>query len=280
MIGLKSIEFKKYSILPGFGLTLGFTVAYISLLVLIPLSMVFFNTANIGWQEFIKVATEPRVLDSFRVSFLSAFIASFTNVIFGFLLAWVLVRYEFPGKKIVDALIDLPFALPTAVAGITLATLYAEEGWIGKYLYIFGIKVSFTFLGIVVALIFVGFPFVIRTVQPVLISLDKELEEAAASLGATRFQTFTKVIIPEVLPALITGFSLAFSRTLGEYGSVIFIAGNMPLKTEISPLIIMTKLEQYDYAGATAVAAIMLVISFILLFIINFAQWKISTKHS
>nr|WP_275450173.1 sulfate ABC transporter permease subunit CysT [Gottschalkia acidurici] len=276
----KISKVKKYSIIPGFGLTLGFTVLYISFLVLIPISMVFLNTANMGWEKFIQVATEPRVLDSFRVSFGAAFIASLVNVVFGFLLAWVLVRYDFPGKQIIDALVDLPFALPTAVAGITLATLYAEEGWIGKYLSLFGIKVSFTFLGIVVALIFVGFPFIIRTVQPVLINLDKELEEAAASLGATRFQTFTKVIIPEVLPALITGFSLAFSRTLGEYGSVIFIAGNMPMKTEISPLIIMTKLEQYDYTGATAVAAIMLVISFILLLIINFIQWKVATKHT
>ncbi|KNF08316.1 sulfate transport system permease protein CysT [Gottschalkia purinilytica] len=277
---VKSLKIKEYSIIPGFGLTTGFTILYISFLILIPLSMVFINSSNMGWDNFWKVVTEERVLASFKITFGAAFIATLINTIFGLLLAWTLVRYDFVGRKIIDAIIDLPFALPTAVAGITLTTLYSQEGWIGKYLNLLGIKVSFSFLGIVVALSFVGFPFVVRTVQPVLLNLDKEFEEAASTLGATRIQTFIKVIFPEMLPALLTGFSLAFSRTLGEYGSVVFISGNMPMKTEISPLIIMTKLEQYDYSGATAVAAVMLIISFIMLFIINLFQWWNATRHN
>lgn len=278
-LSLKSLKIKQYSIIPGFGLTTGFTLFYIGLLVLIPLSMVFLNSSTMGWHSFWEAVTEERVLSSFKVTFASSFIAAGLNTLFGLLLAWVLVRYDFPARKIIDALVDLPFALPTAVAGITLTTLYAEQGWIGKYLAIFGIKVSFTFWGIVVALSFIGFPFVVRTVQPVLLNLSREIEEAAASLGANRLQTFIKVILPELMPSLLTGFSLALARALGEYGSVVFISGNMPLKTEVAPLIIMTKLEQYDYAGATAVAAVMLIISFIMLLIINFFQWWNSARY-
>jgi len=279
-LSVKSLKMKQYSIIPGFGLTLGLTIFYIGFLVLLPLSMVFFKTAGIGWQRFGEIVTDPRVVASFQVTFGASFIAAGINVVFGLLLAWVLVKYDFPGRKIVDALVDLPFALPTAVAGITLTTLYAEQGWIGAYLAFLGIKVSYTFLGIIVALSFISFPFVIRTIQPVLQDLSKEIEEAAASLGATPWQTFTKVIFPEILPALLTGFSLALARALGEYGSVVFISGNMPMKTEIVPLIIITKLEQYDYAGATAVAAVMLIVSFIMLLIINFLQGWRAARHT
>jgi len=235
--------------------------------------MVFLNTAKIGFKEFWEIASSERVLASLKISFSTSFLAAVINVVFGLLLAWVLERYDFWGKKLIDGLIDLPFALPTAVAGISLTTLYSKNGWIGKLFAPFGIKISYTPLGIVVALVFIGFPFVVRTVQPVLESIDFEVEEAAACLGATRFQTFFRVILPELLPALITGFALAFSRSLGEYGSVVFISGNMPMKTEITPLLIRTKLEQYDYAGGTAVAAVMLIISFLLLLMINAFQW-------
>lgn len=266
-------RFKQYSILPGFNLALGFTLLYLSLIVLIPLSAVFIRTAELTWPEFWSIVTTPRVLASYRLTFGASFAAATINAFFGLLVAWVLVRYHFPGKKIVDALVDLPFALPTAVAGIALTALYAGNGWIGQFLEPLGIKVAFTPLGIFVALTFIGLPFVVRTVQPVLEDIEAELEEAAATLGANRWQTFTRVIFPALYPALMTGFALAFARAIGEYGSVIFIAGNMPMISEITPLLIITKLEQYDYAGATALSVVMLVISFILLLIINLLQW-------
>ncbi len=265
--------FKQHSILPGFNLALGFTLLYLSLIVLIPLSAAFIRTAELTWPEFWSVVTTPRVIASYRLTFGASFAAAVVNAVFGLLVAWVLVRYHFPGKKIVDALVDLPFALPTAVAGIALTALYAGNGWIGQFLEPLGIKVAFTPLGIFVALTFIGLPFVVRTVQPVLEDIEAELEEAAATLGANRWQTFTKVIFPILFPALMTGFALAFARAIGEYGSVIFIAGNMPMVSEITPLLIITKLEQYDYAGATALSVVMLVISFILLLIINLLQW-------
>ncbi|MBV6447317.1 sulfate ABC transporter permease subunit CysT [Nitrosomonas sp.] len=265
--------FKQYSILPGFNLALGFTLLYLSLIVLIPLSAAFIRTAELTWPEFWTIITTPRVLASYRLTFGASFAAALVNAAFGLLVAWVLVRYDFPGKKILDALVDLPFALPTAVAGISLTALYAGNGWIGQFLEPMGIKVAFTPLGIFVALTFIGLPFVVRTVQPVLEDIEAELEEAAATLGANRWQTFTRVIFPVLFPALITGFALAFARAVGEYGSVIFIAGNMPMISEITPLLIITKLEQYDYAGATALSVVMLVISFILLLIINLLQW-------
>ncbi|SFJ05499.1 MULTISPECIES: sulfate ABC transporter permease subunit CysT [unclassified Bacillus (in: firmicutes)] len=259
-------------ILPGFGLSFGFTMLYVSLFVLIPLSIVFIQTSQLGWSKFFQVITSERVLHSYQISFTTSLAAALVNVCFGLLISWVLVRYSFPGKQLLDGLIDLPFALPTAVAGITLTTLYSQNGWIGKIFDVFHIKIAFTPLGIIVALTFIGLPFVVRMVQPVLQNMEKEVEEAAASLGASRLQVFWKVVFPEILPALLAGFSLAFSRALGEYGSVVFIAGNMPLKTEIAPLMIMTKLEQYDYAGATAVAAVMLVVSLFFLFTINLIQ--------
>lgn len=259
-------------VLPGFGLTLGYSVVYLSLLVLIPLAGLFIKTAGMTWEEFSTIIFSPRVLAAYKISFGTAFIAAAINAFFGFLVAWVLVRYSFPGRRIVDALVDLPFALPTAVAGIALTALYAGNGWFGSILEPHGIQVAFTPTGIVVALTFIGLPFVVRTVQPVLADLETELEEAAASLGASRWQTFVAVIWPAVLPALITGFALAFARAIGEYGSVIFIAGNMPMVSEIAPLLIVTQLEQYNYAGATAIAAVMLVISFVLLLLINSLQ--------
>ncbi|MFP3919489.1 sulfate ABC transporter permease subunit CysT [Lysinibacillus telephonicus] len=268
---------KKNSIIPGFPLTLGYTMLYLSIIVLLPLSMVFFNTVSMSWSEFYETVSHPRAVASYKLSLGTAAAAGVINVIFGTIIAWVLVRYQFPGKRIVDGLVDLPFALPTAVAGIALTTLYAPNGWIGQF---FDFKISFTPLGIIIALTFIGLPFVVRTVQPVLQNLSSEVEEASASLGASRFQTFTKVIFPELLPAIITGFSLAFARALGEYGSVVFIAGNMPMKTEITPFIIMTKLEQYDYVGATAIATVMLVTSFVLLFIINLIQWVTNKKFN
>ncbi len=264
---------KHRKVLPGFGIAMGFTLLYLSLIVLIPLSGTFLKTATLSWAQFWSIVTEPRVLASYRLSFGASLIGAMINAVFGLLAAWVLVRYRFPGKRIVDALVDLPFALPTAVAGITLTTIFASNGWIGQYLEPLGIKVAFTPLGVVIALTFIGLPFVVRTVQPVLQDLDAEIEEAAASLGADRWQTFTRVILPVVLPALLTGFTLAFARALGEYGSVVFISGNMPMRTEITTLLIITKLEQYDYAGATAIAVVMLVSSFVLLLTINLLQW-------
>jgi sulfate/thiosulfate transport system permease protein len=260
-------------VLPGFGLSLGITCTYLSLIVLLPLATIFTRTTDLSWAAFWSTVTNPRVLASYRVTFGASFIAALVNTVFGLLVAWVLVRYRFPGRRLVDALVDLPFALPTAVAGIALTTLYASNGWVGQYLEPLGIKVAYTWIGITVALIFIGLPFVVRTVQPVLDDLEVEVEEAAASLGARRWQTFSRVVFPTVAPALLTGFALAFARAIGEYGSVVFISGNMPMKTEIVPLLIITKLEQYDYPGATAVAVVMLVASFLLLLTINLLQW-------
>ena len=259
-------------VLPGFGLSLGFTLAYLSLIVLIPLSAVFIKSLGIGWDGLWEILSSERILKSLQLSFSAALIAAFINVVFGLLLAWCLVRYSFPGKRIVDALVDLPFALPTAVAGIALTSLYAPTGWIGQYLEPLGIQVAYTPIGITLALIFIGIPFVVRTVQPVLSDLETELEEAASALGANRLQIVTKVIFPILFPALITGFALAFAREVGEYGSVIFIAGNQPFKTEIAPLMIISRLEEYDYAGATTIAVVMLVLSFAILFLINLLQ--------
>ena len=266
-------QFKAHSVLPGFNLALGYTLLYLSLIVLIPLSALFFKTATMGWGGFYDLATGDRVLASLRVTFFASFAAAVLNAFFGLIVAWVLVRYTFPGKRVVDALVDLPFALPTAVAGITLATIYAPNGWLGHYFAAYDIKVAYTPLGIVVALTFIGLPFVVRSVQPVLADVEAEVEEAAASLGAERLAVFRRVIFPAIYPALLTGFALAFARAIGEYGSVIFIAGNMPYISEIAPLLIVSKLEQYDYAGATAIAVLMLLISFVLLFAINGLQW-------
>jgi sulfate/thiosulfate transport system permease protein len=260
-------------VLPGFGLSLGITCTYLSLLVLLPLATIVVRTSDLSWSAFWGTISNPRVVASYRVTFGASLVAALVNTVFGLLVAWVLVRYRFPGRRLVDAMVDLPFALPTAVAGIALTTLYAGNGWVGSLLEPFGIKVSYTWLGITVALIFIGLPFVVRTVQPVLDDLEIEVEEAAASLGAQRWQTFTRVVFPTVAPALLTGFALAFARAVGEYGSVVFISGNMPMKTEIVPLLIITKLEQYDYAGATAVALVMLIASFVLLLGINLLQW-------
>jgi sulfate transport system permease protein len=266
------IVLKHPSVLPGFGLTLGFTLLYLSLIVLIPLSALFIKTATMDWPTFWQTIVDPRVVTSYQLSFGASLVAAASNACFGFLVAWTLVRYTFPGKRLVDAMVDLPFALPTAVSGIALTALYAPNGWIGQYLQPLGIKTAFSPLGVMIALTFIGLPFVVRTLQPALEDLSAETEEAAASLGATRLQTFRRVILPTVLPALLTGFALAFARALGEYGSVVFISGNMPLKTEIVPLIIVTKLEQYDYTGATAVAVVTLLASFAILLGINALQ--------
>jgi sulfate transport system permease protein len=262
-------------VLPGFNITLGYTLLYLSLIVLIPLSALVFKTFTLSWEQFWAAVSSPRVLASYRLTFGASLIAAGVNVVFGLLVAWVLVRYKFPGKKIVDALVDLPFALPTAVAGISLTALLAGNGWVGQFFEPYGIQLAFNPNGVVIALIFIGLPFVVRTVQPVLEDTEKELEEAATSLGATRWQIFRHVILPSIAPALLTGFAMAFARAIGEYGSVIFIAGNMPMISEITPLIIIGKLEQYDYAGATAVATVLLLFSFILLLIINGLQaWQ------
>lgn len=278
-LAVKPLKFRQQSVIPGFGLTMGVTLFYITLLVMIPVSMVFINSSSLGLRSFWEIATSERVLASLKISFGTSFLAALVNAVFGLLLAWVLERYTFPGKKIIDGLIDLPFALPTAVAGISLTTLYSPNGWIGRLFEPLGVKISYTPLGITIALVFISFPFVVRTVQPVLHGIDTEVEEAAACLGASRFQAFRKIIIPELLPALITGFALSFARALGEYGSVVFISGNMPMRTEITPLLIRTKLEQYDYAGGTAVAAIMLIISFLMLLVINLFQLWASNRH-
>jgi len=266
-------------ILPGFGLTMGFTLVYLSLIVLIPLSGVFFKTAALTWGQFWSTVTAPRVLAAYRLSFGASLIGASINAVCGLLVAWVLVRYRFPGRRLVDAMIDLPFALPTAVAGIALTAVYSAHGWIGRWLDPLGIRVAFTPLGVVTALTFIGLPFVVRTVQPVLEEMEAELEEAAASLGATRWQTVTRVVLPPLWPALVTGFTLAFARAVGEYGSVIFIAGNMPMVSEIAPLLIITKLEQFDYAGATAIAVVMLGVSFALLLMINLLQYWTRQKR-
>ena len=263
---------RRNTVLPGFRLTLGFTIFYLCLIVLIPLMTLPLKTASLSWQQIWNTISDPRVVASYKLSVGAALAAAAVNGVFGLLVAWVLARYTFPGRRVIDALIDLPFALPTAVAGITLTTLYAPNGWLGKPLARYGIKVAFTPLGIVVALIFIGLPFVVRTLQPVIEDLDAEIEEAATSLGANRTQVVTRIILPYLYPAWLTGFALAFARAVGEYGSVVFIAGNMPMRTEISPLLIMTKLEQYDYAGATAIAIVMLLISFALLLTVNALQ--------
>jgi sulfate/thiosulfate transport system permease protein len=271
---------KQRSILPGFGLSMGFAIMYLSLIVLIPLSAILFKTMGMTWGDFWATVTDSRVVASYKLSIGASLAGALINTVFGFIVAWVLVRYTFPGKRIIDALVDLPFALPTAVAGIALTQIYSVNGWIGKLAEPLGIKIAYTPLGIIIALTFIGLPFVVRTIQPILQELDREVEEAAVSLGARRLKTFIRVIFPELLPALITGTALAFARGLGEYGSVVFIAGNMPFKTEITPLLIMTKLEQFDYMGATAIALMMLIFSFIMLFIVNFLQWRSNRRVS
>jgi len=263
---------KRFGILPGFGLSLGFAITYLSLIVLIPLSAIFLKTATMDWPRFVATVTSARVMASYRLTFGASFAAALIDSVFGFIVAWVLARYRFPGKRIADAMVDLPFALPTAVAGISLTSLYAPEGWLGRYLYPYGIQVAFSRLGIIIALAFIGLPFVVRSVQPVIEELGSDVEEAASSLGASNWQTFSRVIFPTIFPALLTGFTLAFARGVGEYGSVIFISGNMPMRTEITPLLIVSKLEQYDYAGATAIASVLLVTSFALLVVINGLQ--------
>jgi sulfate transport system permease protein len=267
------MKWKRHSVIPGFGLTLGYTVFYLSLIVLIPLAALFVKAGSMGIGELWAAATNPRVMAAYRLSFGAAFAAATINAVFGFIVAWTLVRYTFPGKRLVDAMVDLPFALPTAVSGIALTALYSPGGWIGRWFAAVGIKTAFSPLAVVIALTFIGLPFVVRTLQPALEDLEGEVEEAAASLGATRLQTFVRIILPTLLPSLLTGFALAFARALGEYGSVVFISGNLPMKTEIVPLLIVTKLEQYDTQGATAIAVVMLVISFVLLLTINCLQW-------
>lgn len=260
------------SVLPGFGLSLGFTLTYLGLIVLLPLSAAFLRTAGMDWAAFVEAVASPRVVASYRLSFVASFLAALVNAVFGLLVAWVLVRYTFPGKRVVDALVDLPFALPTAVAGIALAAIYSPKGWVGQWFEPYGIKLAFSEIGVFIALTFIGLPFVVRTLQPVLEELEPEIEEASATLGANRWQTVTRVILPDLVPPLLTGFAMAFARALGEYGSVVFISGNMPMRTEITPLLIITKLEQYDYAGATAIAVVMLLASFALLLLINLLQ--------
>ncbi|URN94766.1 MAG: sulfate ABC transporter permease subunit CysT [Candidatus Pristimantibacillus lignocellulolyticus] len=278
LANLKRKRSTSRTIIPGFRLTLGISMFYLSIIVFIPLAIIFLKSFELTFEEFWAAVTNARVLASYRVSFVTALCAALINTFFGLIVAWVLVRYQFPGKKIIDALVDIPFALPTAVAGIALTAIYAKNGWIGSFLEPLGIKVAYAPLGIIVALTFIGIPFVVRTVQPVIEDLEKDMEEAAVMLGAYRLRTFFRIILPTLFPALLTGFTLAFARGIGEYGSVVFISGNMPLKTEISPLLIMTKLEQYDYAGATAIAAVMLVVSFILLFAINLLQWRMNRR--
>ncbi len=274
-----SIAIKKRSVLPGFGLSLGYTILYLSLIVLIPLSALFTRTTSMSWEKFWHTISEPRVVASYKLTFGASLIGAAINAVFGFIVAWTLVRYRFPGRRIFDALVDLPFALPTAVSGIALTTLYAPRGWIGRYLKPCGIEAAFTPLGVIIALTFIGLPFVVRTLQPAIEDLEPEVEQAAASLGASSFQTFRRVIFPAIFPSLLTGFALAFARALGEYGSVIFISGNMPMKTEITSLMIISKLEQYDYAGATAIAVVMLVASFLMLLSINAIQWWTSNRR-
>jgi sulfate transport system permease protein len=272
-------KLKSQRVLPGFGLSMGYTVIYLSLIVLIPLAALFIKATSISFIDFWNTVTDARVLASYKLTLYTSFIAAVMNVFIGTLIAWVLVKHDFFGKRIVDALVDLPFALPTAVAGIALTTIYSPNGWIGHYFDAVGIKIAYTPVGIMIALTFIGLPFVVRSVQPVLLDLDQQFEEAASTLGANSTQIFIKVILPAIFPAILTGFALAFARALGEYGSVVFISGNMPMKTEIVPLLIITKLEQYNYAGAAAIAAVMLTFSFILLFLINFWQWRTAKKH-
>ena len=271
---------RPHSVVPGFGLAIGFTLFYLSLIVLIPLGAVFLKTFTMSWEQFWGTVTGPRALASYRLSIGASLIGAAINTVMGLMVAWVLVRYDFPGKRVFDALVDLPFSLPTAVAGITLTAMFAGNGWVGGYLEPLGIKVAFTELGVVVALTFIGLPFVVRTVEPILQDLDPAIEEAAATLGAGRWQSWRRVILPELMPALLTGFALAFARAVGEYGSVVFISGNMPMRTEITPLLIVTKLGQFDYAGATALAVAMLSMSFVLLLFINLLQWWSRTRYA
>jgi sulfate transport system permease protein len=268
-----SFRFKQHSVLPGFGLTLGTTLAYLGIVVLLPLSLLVVNTMSLSASRFIETVTSPQVVASYKLTFGASLLAAITNAIFGFIVAWTLVRYEFPGKRLLDAVVDMPFAMPTAISGIALTAIYAPNGWIGCWFAKAGIKIAYTPTGVFIALVFIGLPFVVRTLQPTLEDLDIEVEEAAESLGATRFQTFWHVIFPSVLPSLATGFTLALARAIGEYGSVVFISGNLPMKTEITPLLIVTKLEAYDYPGATAIAVVMLLVSFVLMFLINISQW-------
>lgn len=270
---------REHSVIPGFGLTLGYTLAYLSIIVLVPLSALFIRAAGVPFDRFWELVTEKQVMASYKLTFGASFIGALINVVFGFITAWCLVRYRFPGRKLLDAVVDLPFALPTAVSGIALAAIYSKNGWIGQYLEPLGIKAAYSQLGVVIALTFIGLPFVVRTLQPALEELDGESEEAAASLGASRWQTFWRVILPTILPSLVTGFSLAFARAIGEYGSVVFISGNMPMKTEITSLLIITKLEQYDYAGASAIAVVMLLASFVILLGVNTLQWWVSRGY-
>ncbi|MDZ4184964.1 MAG: sulfate ABC transporter permease subunit CysT [Desulfuromonadales bacterium] len=276
---MSRFNFKQASVIPGFGLTLGYTVFYLCLIVLLPISALCLKTATLGWGEFWAIVSNPRVVASYRLTFGASLVGALINAFFGFIVAWTLVRYSFPGKKIIDALVDLPFALPTAVSGIALTAIYSSNGWVGRYLEPLGIKAAYTPLGVTIALTFIGLPFVVRTLQPALEELDPATEEAARSLGASRAQTFLRVILPAVFPALLTGFALSFARALGEYGSVVFISGNMPMFTEITPLLIIAKLEQYDYAGATAIATVMLLASFAILLVINFLQWYSSHRY-
>jgi sulfate transport system permease protein len=270
---------KKHSVLPGFGLTLGYTVLYLSLIVIVPLCALFLKSMTLTWEQFWAIVFDPRVVASYKLTFLTSLAAACVNAVFGFVVAWTLVRYEFPGRRFVDGLVDLPFALPTAVSGIVLTAVYSPTGWLGRYLEPLGIRAAYTPLGITIALVFIGLPFIVRMLQPALEDLDPEIEEAAESLGASRLQAFIRVILPALMPAMITGFALAFARALGEYGSVIFISGNMPMKTEITSLLIVTKLEQYDIAGATAIAVVMLVSSFVLLLGINALQWWSTRRY-
>jgi sulfate/thiosulfate transport system permease protein len=271
---------KRFNVLPGFGLTMGYTMLYLGAIVLIPIAVLFLRAFELSWEDFWRLATSPRALAAYRLTFGAAFVAALANAVFGSLLAWVLVRYDFLGKRLVDALIDFPFALPTAVAGLTLSNLFAAKGWLGQYLVPLGIKGSYTPLGVVIALTFVGLPFAVRTLQPVLDNIEREVEEAAATLGAGRLRTFCFILIPTLLPGIITGFALAFARAVGEYGSVVFISGNRPFETEIAPFLIVVRLEEYDYAGATAIAAVLLVISFVILAVINWIEaWASRLQH-
>jgi sulfate transport system permease protein len=272
---MKGPAFRQPSPLPGFGLTLGYTVLYLSLIVLLPLATLFAKAGGLTWGAFWEIASDPRAVASYRLTLGASLAAALVNAVFGFIVAWTLVRYSFPGRRVLDAIVDLPFAMPTAVSGIALTAVYSQNGWLGRWLEPLGVKVAFTPLGVAIALTFIGLPFVVRTVQPALLELDREQEEAAACLGAGRWQAFRHVILPAVAPALLTGFGLAFARALGEYGSVVFISGNMPLRTEITSLLIVVKLEQYDYAGAAAVAVVMLAASFALLLAINVVQWRV-----
>lgn len=274
-----AISLKQRSVLPGFGLTLGFTVFYLCLIVLIPLSALLVKTAGASWEHVWQSVSNIRVVASFKLTLTASLVAALANAFFGFIVAWMLVRYDFWGRRVVDAIVDLPFAMPTAVSGIALTTIYSSKGWIGQWLEPMGIKVAYTPIGIMIALTFIGLPFVVRTLQPALEDLEAEIEEAAASLGASRWKTFYRIIVPTILPALLTGFSLSFARALGEYGSVVFIAGNLPMKTEITPLLIIMKLEEYDYTGATAIAAVMLIASFFMLLVVNLLQWWASRRQ-